>query len=214
MLKTKKVELYWNNLVIEQAKDGQKISSDVADLLFKIAKEIGDNSANIIDLGTGNGILSFMLEQMLPNLKIDAIDIQLELIVLANSNKNKIESNVNFYQSDIREISSTFPSQTYDFIVSNPPHLPLAKYRVSPVEMKAISRNETKCNLQNILDATSHLLKNRGKAFLIYPIERDNDISSKLKSIDLKLIDKIFSKSIKNENRLNKELVCYILKKG
>ncbi|MEA1972902.1 MAG: methyltransferase domain-containing protein [Candidatus Cloacimonadota bacterium] len=213
-LKTNPVELYWQNLIIEQAEESQKISSDVAELVFKITKQIDNDTVKTIDLGTGNGILSFMLEQIIPKLEITAIDIQAELINLAKKNKKRINSKVRFFKQDIRKVFQEYPYQKYDFIISNPPHLPINKYRISPIKMKAISRSEIKCNMKNIFEAVSHLLNKNGKAFLIYPIERDDDIMTMLKSIDLKLVNRIFSKSIENEKRQNKKLVCYVIERG
>lgn len=72
----------------------------------------------IIDLGTGSGAIAIALGKYL-DAKIDAIDISLEALDVAQRNAVKNDVDINFYKSDM--LSGV--DGKYDLIISNPPYI-------------------------------------------------------------------------------------------
>ena len=77
------------------------------------------SNPKILDIGTGSGCIPITLKKLIPTSNIDAIDISLDALEVANENKELNNVNVNFYQSDI--FSNVISK--YDCIISNPPYI-------------------------------------------------------------------------------------------
>jgi len=107
----------FKQFTIYQEKCAMKVCTDAClfgALLPKIA------NGNTLDIGTGTGLLSLMLAQKSPNIKIDAVEIDKDayeqaLINFAESNWN---DRLSIFHNDICSYKSSYQ---YDFIFSNPP---------------------------------------------------------------------------------------------
>ncbi|QOR34139.1 peptide chain release factor N(5)-glutamine methyltransferase [Clostridium sp. 'deep sea'] len=81
-------------------------------------------SLNIVDVGTGSGIIAVTLAKKLPKAKITAIDISAKALKVAelNAQDNKVKNNINFIKGDL--LSPLLNNkQQYQIIVSNPPYI-------------------------------------------------------------------------------------------
>lgn len=78
---------------------------------------------NILDIGTGSGVIAIKLKKEFPDARVDATEISKEAIKVAKKNIKDHHVKVNVYQAD------TFPSNKikYDIIVSNPPYIKFKK---------------------------------------------------------------------------------------
>lgn len=85
---------------------------------LKIVKR--QNFKNIIDIGTGSGIIAISLALSLPNANILATDLSLKALQTAKENAKKFGvKNISFLQSDLL---GNF-NQNADIIISNPPYI-------------------------------------------------------------------------------------------
>ena len=77
---------------------------------------------NILELCTGSGCLAIMMADCFPNAVVDAIDISLDAIAVAERNIRdyKLEGRVNPIVSDLYE---NVPFKKYDMIITNPPYV-------------------------------------------------------------------------------------------
>ncbi len=190
---------------IYQSEFGQGITTDTSNLVSEILKNhSNENKLRVLELGSGNGIISIMLAENRKNWFVIGIEIQSRLVNLANANKKKLNlSNVQFLEADLNRFVSL---EKFDLIVSNPPYYPLTGGRISPVLERAISRHEIKTNMKKILECININLAEKGYAYIIYPQNREKDFMQKIKNIDLKPIEKkIISRSSK--------LMLFVLKK-
>ena len=190
---------------IYQSEFGQGITTDTSNLVSEILKNhSNENKLRVLELGSGNGIISIMLAENRKNWFVIGIEIQNRLVNLANANKKKLNlSNVQFLEADLNRFVSL---EKFDLIVSNPPYYPLTGGRISPVLERAISRHEIKTNMKKILECININLAEKGYAYIIYPQNREKDFMQKIKNIDLKPIEKkIISRSSK--------LMLFVLKK-
>jgi len=78
-------------------------------------------STCILDIGTGSGCMAIALAKHLPFAKVEAIDISLAALEMAQVNAQNNQVQIDFFQQDILE-SNTL-DEKYDIIVSNPPYV-------------------------------------------------------------------------------------------
>ena len=92
---------------------------------------------NILDLGTGTGIVAIFLEllNLFPS-QIYASDILQNAIKCAQMNeiRNNIENKINYIHSDLFESFPNHLKNSFDIIIFNPPYLP----SIERIEKKSI----------------------------------------------------------------------------
>ena len=199
----KKVELPFGTKIF-QLEEGQSITSDTAELVEIIKANKPQNNLNVLELGSGNGIISIMLAHYFPNWKIIGIEIQNELVELSKKNAKISKQNIHFLQADLKKYCA---QQKYDLIVSNPPYYPQKMGKISPNKIRAISRHEILCNMNEIFSNINLNLKKYGKAYLIYPCFRMVDIEKNLKKVDLNIAKKLIINQNKKGEKIIMELV-------
>ncbi|MCX7085607.1 MAG: peptide chain release factor N(5)-glutamine methyltransferase [Methylococcales bacterium] len=104
-----------------------------------------NSTANILDLGTGSGIIGITLAAERPHCQVIASDFSLAALNIAKLNAQAHHlNNITFYQSDWLK---NIPKQKFEIIVSNPPyiakddeHLTLGDLRFEPTT--ALSAND------------------------------------------------------------------------
>ena len=80
-----------------------------------------NTNTNILDLGTGSGIIGITLAAERPNAQVVACDFSASALQIAQFNAlSHHTSNIAFYQSDW---FTHIPNQQFDIIVSNPPYI-------------------------------------------------------------------------------------------
>jgi ribosomal protein L3 glutamine methyltransferase len=77
---------------------------------------------NILELCTGSGCLAIMMADCFPNAVVDAVDISVDAIAVAERNIRdyKLEGRVNPIISDLYQ---DVPFKKYDMIITNPPYV-------------------------------------------------------------------------------------------
>ena len=181
----------FNYIKILQTKRGQPVSSEINFLLENVLREydFSKEKINLLEPCCGIGIISLMLNLNFPNLKIDAFDIQENLIELAKKNNLLAKTKINFFQADLK----TFVEEKkYELIIANPPFY-TANSKLCEDYNRAISRFEICCNMKDVISFVKRKIKNKGKIFLMYPKFRLTELSFLIKKVDLKLT-KIFDR--------------------
>ncbi|MDP8203044.1 MAG: methyltransferase [Candidatus Tenebribacter mawsonii] len=190
--------------IINQTKEGHSITSDSTFLFETITEQILEKEVTALELGSGNGIISIMLSHYHPHWKIMGIEIQEHLVVLSRNNAILSEASPVFIESDLRKLTT---QQKYDLIISNPPYFPITEGKISPIEERAISRHEVTCSMMDILECVKRNLAKNGKAFILYPQNRETDLVKFAKKVDLKVMKKFVLVSEKNKKKIIVELV-------
>jgi len=87
---------------------------------------------NILDIGTGSGILAICLKRAFPAADVTAIDISPAALKTAQINADRMSVNVSFCQLNFSDPASQKMLTTFDLIVSNPPYIaPQEKEKMS-----------------------------------------------------------------------------------
>ncbi len=89
---------------------------------LELAREI--ESPRIVDVGTGSGCIALALASELPNAAIEAVDISIEALEVAQSNAELLglAQRLHFAQSDLLQVFLHAPP-SFDLVVSNPPYV-------------------------------------------------------------------------------------------
>lgn len=103
---------------VEQKFSPAKITTDAT--VFASALQLQLNAKNALEVGTGTGVLSLMLAQRFPEIKIDALEINPEAFKEADRNfkYSKWNERLKVILGDFNQFNSEIE---YDMIFSNPP---------------------------------------------------------------------------------------------
>lgn len=178
-------DLEYNGLKIIQKNDGFCFGVDSV-LLSDFAKDLKAN-AQVMDIGTGTGIIGILLSEKSKLKKIYGVEIQKDIAKMAEKSikMNNLENKMEIINSDINEISKIFDRNTFDAIVTNPPYKKRNSGIINENERKLISRHEIKCDIRDITREASKLLKDKGEFYMIHRPERLAEIISILKEFKL-----------------------------
>jgi tRNA1Val (adenine37-N6)-methyltransferase len=162
-------------MIIEQSMQGYRYSVEPFLLADFIRMEPG---FEVLDVGSGCGIIPLLLMTLEPGLKITAVEIQKSLFNLARQNvaKNGLSSHIQLIHGDFLQVAATLENETFDLAISNPPYRKVNTGRTNPNGEKAIARHELSLNLQSILKQSASLLKPGGKIVLAYPPQRLDEV--------------------------------------
>jgi tRNA1Val (adenine37-N6)-methyltransferase len=125
------------------------------------------NTKQILDIGTGCGIIALMLAQR-SDAEIDAVEIDPDSSKEAAINfKNAPWSNrLNSIETDIHEFAKS-NLKKYDLIVSNPPFF--SNSMKSPDLSKNLSKHDTHLNIGELVRISKKMLLPSGRVSVIVP---------------------------------------------
>ncbi|MCW3169833.1 methyltransferase [Chryseobacterium sp. 09-1422] len=124
-----------------------------------------DSAKNVLEVGTGTGLISLMLAQR--NLKANflGIDINAEADNLTRLNFENSPFNSRL-QNILADFKSFETDRTFDVIVSNPPY-----FEENPSGKDIIARQTIELNFQQLISKSSKLLSENGIFSVIIPFE-------------------------------------------
>ena len=162
------VDTLKNGYKIIQNSEMFKFGIDAVLLSYFAFNQIRNNE-NIIDLGTGNGIIPLLLAKSRAK-NITGLEIQEENVKISKKSieLNQLEGKINIVQGDIKLVREIFPKHSFDSVLTNPPYMINNHGKQNPNDAKLIARHEVLCNLEDIISAADFLLKPNGKFFMIH----------------------------------------------
>ena len=128
---------------------------------------------NVLDIGTGSGLVALMLAQRFPTAQIDAIDIEPSAVEQAQYNfaESPWLERLNVYLSPLQNWQ---PDKRYDLIVSNPPYF--QNSLKNPDKGRELARHTDSLSYADLLRCTSALLAPQGLAAFVLPAEAETEI--------------------------------------
>ena len=176
------------------------------ELLIENAIEIFKNqeSPKILELGTGSGIISIVLQKELSNPDITAVDISEEALNIAKMNAEKHEiSDIRFVVSDW---FSEIMNEKFDLIISNPPYVDRSKLSNEELfgidmepEIALYAENDGTSDLEFIIKKSPDYLKDGGWLILEHGYDQSSFCVSEMKTTGYSRINN--SKDIQNITR-------------
>ncbi len=192
-------DLQFKNLKIIQNKKGFCFGIDSI-LLSDFAKKIKENS-NVLDLGTGTGIISILLCEKTKLKKITGIEIQKDVCEMAKKSikLNKLENKFEIINENILNLNNLIAKNSVDVIVTNPPYKKKNTGIINENEKKLISRHEITADLEDFIKVSKSLLKDKGEFYMVHRPERLVDILSLMRKY--KIEPKILRLVYANKNK-------------
>ncbi len=141
----------------------------------------------VFDIGTGTGIIPILMSAKTSAKKYFAIDIQQESVDMARRSikLNKLTDKIEVFHLDIKNVFEKFEKNSINVVTSNPPYMNMGGGLINEYDAKAIARHEIFCNLDDIVKATSLLLKPNGRFYMVHRPNRLCDIICTLRNYKL-----------------------------
>jgi tRNA1Val (adenine37-N6)-methyltransferase len=152
---------------VDQTNCAMKINTDGV-LLGAMADT--DNPLNILDIGTGTGVIALMLTQRFLNASINALEIDEAAAQTANKNfkASPFAERLSVYAISFESYFTTYPDRKYDLIVSNPPfYIDSLK---SPGEKKTLAKHTDVDFFERLIKAVAEHLTSNGYCWLVLPV--------------------------------------------
>ena len=172
-------DLEYKGLKIIQKQDGFCFGIDSV-LLSDFAKNIKKETI-VVDLGTGTGILPILLSAKTQAKKIYGIEIQKDMAEMAKRSVllNHLEKKIEIIPQNIKEIA--MEKASIDVIVTNPPYKKDDTGLKNENISKRIARHEIYANLEDFIQISFQLLKDKGEFYMVHRPERLVDILYELR---------------------------------
>lgn len=141
----------------------------------------------VLDVGTGCGLLALMCAQRMPDVRIKAIDID-ELSINEASYNISVSPWDNRIVTELVDFSSyidKYPQDCFNLIISNPPfyHAGLK----NPVTSRQMARHDSSLSPLSFIDYSAPLIKYGGRISLMAPTEREQEIFNQARINNLTL---------------------------
>lgn len=142
--------------------------------------------ARIADLGTGSGVVAFILHHKLGGAVITGCDVRRDAVDRAARAcaMNGLDEDIDFICSDVRDIDT---DEVFDAVVTNPPY-----FRKTPDEPGAadpddryIARHETTAVLRDFTEKSAAMLRDGGSLYMVHRPDRLADIITEMRASGL-----------------------------
>lgn len=155
---------------IVQNDDYFKFSLD--SILLADFVKINYSDKKLLDMCSGNCPISIILSSKIKD--IVAFEVQKQIFDLGNESiKLNNISNIKLINDDVKNINNYYNDCYFDIIACNPPYFKLEeKSVVNECMVKAIARHEVMIKLDDIVNISYRMLRDKGRLFLVYRTDR------------------------------------------
>ena len=177
-------DLQRNGLKIIQKTDGFCFGMDAVLLSGFASVKPGERA---LDLGTGTGIIPLLLSAKTKGDHFTGLEIQTEIMKMAQRSValSGLATNTDIIQGDIKEASRIFGAASFDVVTSNPPYMNDAHGLKNPGDVKAISRHEVLCTLEDVVREGTKALKPGGRFYMVHRPHRLAEIITVMRQYKL-----------------------------
>jgi tRNA1Val (adenine37-N6)-methyltransferase len=157
----------FKQFLVLQDKCAMKVGTD--GVLLGAWTEIG-NSLNILDVGSGTGLIAMMMGQR-SNAMIDAIEIEENAFIQARENISgcKWKDRIKLFHTSFQEYSVNCRQQ-YDLIISNPPYF--NNSLKAPDKERSLARHSDSLSFADLVNGSLKILNKSGRLSVILPVDQ------------------------------------------
>lgn len=176
MTETRTVPLKQNERIDDLQRNGLRIIQNSEKFCFGMDAVLLSGFVSVkkgkelLDLGTGTGILPLLLSAKTEIEHLTGLEIQEESADMAarSVELNGIGGRVSIVEGDIRHADEMFAASSVDVITCNPPYMIGQHGITNPDSPKAIARHEILCTFEDVARVTAKLLKPGGHFYLVH----------------------------------------------
>ncbi|MCM1290629.1 MAG: methyltransferase [Prevotella sp.] len=164
---------------------------------------------NILDIGTGCGLIALICAQFFTHANIEAVDIDDDSISEAtrNFNASPWSDRIKAIHSSLQQFSLDTPSAKFDLIISNPPYFMAGLKNPDTTRLRA--RHESSLPLSDLAAESFKLLKPSGKLAVILPYgEVENQFMQYAFSVGFNFMKRTVVKGHTNKAPKRSLLLC------
>jgi len=156
----------FKQFTIHQANTSMKVGTDGV-LLGAWADVL--NKKNVLDVGTGTGLIALMVAQRNPNAFISAVEIERDAYIQAKENilQSIFKHQIELLHTSFQDYKST---NKYDLVVCNPPFF--RPTYLSGNESRDIARQRINFEMNNFFEITFNATEEDGEVAIVYPFEQ------------------------------------------
>ncbi|TDX82642.1 tRNA1Val (adenine37-N6)-methyltransferase [Epilithonimonas xixisoli] len=181
-------EFKFQQFSIQQDKLVFRVGTDA--VLLGALANVSD-AKNVLEVGTGTGIISLMIAQRNPDAKILAIDINSEAVNISQTNFSNSPFS-NRIKSQLQDLKNFETDEKFDLIISNPPY-----FEINNSEKDILARQRLELNFSDLIKKSSQLLSKNGLFSVIIPIDSEKEFTEICFKNKLFLHRKVVIKGIK-----------------
>lgn len=174
---------------INQSSDVFRVGTDAV-LLGALSNVI--NAKQILEVGTGTGIIALMLAQRNSEANILGIDINPEAVQISQNNFSNSPFSDRI-KSQLQDFKNLETDEKFDLIISNPPY-----FEINSSEKDILARQRLELDFSDLIQKASQLLSDAGLFSVIIPIDSEKEFTRICLSDNLFLQRKIIIKGIQN----------------
>lgn len=146
-------------------------------------KKFKNVKGELLDIGSGSGILGLLVSREYDNLSLNQIELQKSFQFLSEKNANTNKIDTNLYKGSFLEKEF---DKKFDICVSNPPFYHSSVIKSDNENIK-IARYNDSMPLELFIKKAASLLKDSGKFFFCYDVKQINEILLYLSKYKLNL---------------------------
>lgn len=182
---------HFKQFSIIQSKDVFRVGTDAV-LLGALAT--CENHMNILEVGTGTGLISLMLAQRNKNATILAIDIDRNAVELSQKNfqHSPYKSRISVEEKNFKSFHSP---QCFDLIICNPPY-----FEKNSSKKDVLARQQIELNFDSLIEISSQYLSENGVLSVIIPKKDEEYFVKKARQEKLHLFRKVDIKGMAHSN--------------
>lgn len=161
------VDLQRNGMSIIE--DRERFCFGMDAVLLSVYAEVRKGE-NVLDMGTGTGILPILLAAKTEAEHLTGLEIQTDSADLARRNveRNRLGERITVTEGDIRKATEIFGRSVFDVVVSNPPYMTGGHGLVNPSDAKAVARHEILCTFADVAEQAAGVLRPGGRFYLVH----------------------------------------------
>lgn len=125
---------------------------------------------NVVDLGTGTGVIPILLAAKTKGKHFTGLEIQPESADMAKRSVqyNDLTERIDIVTGDIKDATNIFGASSCRVVTSNPPYMISQHGLVNPDSEKAIARHEILCTLEDVVRQAAGLLQDKGRFYMVH----------------------------------------------
>ncbi len=144
------------------------------DAVFLAASVPAKRGHTVLELGAGVGVASLCLARRVPGTKITGLEIQTDLVAIAQENvvRNDLQENVAIIEGDLGGLPADLTQQSFDHVIINPPYYEKDNAVGAPNQSKFVSKIGTGLLIEDWIASALKRLKPNGRLTMIHLAEQ------------------------------------------